>query len=250
MDATDNQTRFGLPSSFIQGKEALVRNNENYRIIKVPIVEAKDNLSKDFIKIKLENTKMIGDGNLSINGLMRSFILRQIGDATDKARFEMIKSLTMKGNNKFQLNDFTENNLSNRDLPYEINYQFELDNYAVKAGNDLYLNLFLDKPLEKSTIEKDRISKYEFDFLAGYDTTCIFEIPTDYEVKSIPKNVAFSNELMQFDIQYIKLENSIQLSFKMQTHKLMLETNQFQAWNDALKNLKSAYSETITLSKK
>ena len=45
--------------------------------------------------------KLIGSGNIEFRGYNRSHILAAIGDATNKTRFEMIKGLVLKGNNKF-----------------------------------------------------------------------------------------------------------------------------------------------------
>ncbi|MFY8187913.1 MAG: DUF3857 domain-containing protein [Flavobacterium sp.] len=250
LDATDNQTRFGLPSSFIQGKDALVKNADSYKIVPVPVVQAKDNLTKDIVKLSLNDSKIKGSGIYSVNGLTRSFYLSQIGDATDKNRFEMIKNLILKGNNKFLLNKYSEKNITDRDLPYEINYDFELDNFAVKAGNEVYLSLFLDKPFEKTTIEKDRTSKFEFDFLTAYEIEYVFEIPTHLKIQSVPNNVTFNNDLLKFEANYVVKENHIYLNFSMETNKIMLSVEDFQTWNDAIKNLKSVYNETIILTKK
>jgi hypothetical protein len=250
LDATDSQTRFGLPSGFIQGKEALIRNGEKYKIVKVPVVKAKDNLITDELRMTLTDSKIKGTGKFSANGLTRTHYLNQIGDAIDKARFEMIKSLVLKGNNKFLLQNFEEKNIKNRDVPYEVNYNFELENYTVQAGNEIYLNLFLDKPFEKLTIEKDRASKFNFDFLSAYQLRFIIEIPAQFKVQSLPNNISFDNDLMHFEAIYKATGNEIQLDFSIETNKLLLDTNNFQSWNDAIKNLKSAYNESIILTKK
>jgi len=250
LDATDNLTKFGLPSSFIQGKDALVRDENSYKIISVPVVKAKENITKDVVNLKLIDSKIIGDGQYSVDGLTRSYYLSQIGDATDKKRFELIKSLVEKGNNKFILNEFKEKNIENRDLPYEIEYKFELDNFAVNAGKEIYLNLFLDKPFEKNNIEKDRISKFEFDFLTGYKMEYVFEIPENKKLQSVPNNIQFQNDLMSFTSKYEIQEQTIKLIFTLETYKILLNPEDFQAWNDAIKNLKSVYNETIILTDK
>jgi hypothetical protein len=46
--------------------------------------------------------------------------LASIGDASNKTRFEMIKELVLKGNNKFNLKEYSEENLQDRDKPYGI----------------------------------------------------------------------------------------------------------------------------------
>ena len=84
--------------------------------------------------------------------------------------------------------DFKEENLSDKDLPYSVDYNFELDNYLVKVDKEIYLNLFLDKILEKALIEKDRVAQYEFEYLTQFNSVYTLKIPANYSVKYLPKN--------------------------------------------------------------
>ena len=43
LDATGRYIKFGIPTSFIQGKEALVSYGKDFKIKKVPVIEAKEN---------------------------------------------------------------------------------------------------------------------------------------------------------------------------------------------------------------
>ena len=40
LDATDENVPFGLPSNFIQGKEALIAQNKSYKLATVPEISA------------------------------------------------------------------------------------------------------------------------------------------------------------------------------------------------------------------
>ena len=66
-----------------------------------------------------------------------------------------------------------------------------------------------DKYYEKSTIEKDRESSFDFDYLSKfyYSVECI--IPQNCQVKYIPKNVDLENELLKVKIEYKKNNNSV-----------------------------------------
>ncbi len=250
LDATDKETKFGLPTGFIQGKEALVQNGDSYKIIKVPVVSANENSINEKLQIKLLDNKLEGKGVMELNGLTRSNYLLNIGDASNKTRFEIIKSLVLKGNNKFQLKNYKEENVKNRDLPYTIEFDFTLDNYLVKAGNETYLNLFLDKPFEKLVIEKDRISMYEFENLVKSNYTIEIEIPSNKKIVSIPENSSFDSDLLKYSIAYTKENNTINLKFSVETKKLLLNLSDFESWNEAIKTLKNHYNENIILSTK
>lgn len=250
LDATDRETRFGLPSSFIQGKEALVNNGTTYNIVKVPVVSAINNKVDDIVKIKIQNDKLIGNGRMEFNGFNRSMTLMQIGDASGKSRFEMIKSLVLKGNNKFNLNSYTEENIGNRDLPYFVNYDFELDNYLIKVDKEVYLNPFLHKIFEKNPIQKDRITGYDFEIISYFNSEYEYEIPSNYSLKYIPKDFTLENELLKVGTTYTKGDNKITVKYTFEVKKLVIEPNDFQLWDESIKKMKSNYSETLILIEK
>lgn len=250
LDATDRETRFGLPSSFIQGKEALVNNGTTYNIVKVPVVSAINNKVDDIVKIKIQNDKLIGNGRMEFNGFNRSMTLMQIGDASGKSRFEMIKSLVLKGNNKFNLNSYTEENIGNRDLPYFVNYDFELDNYLIKVDKEVYLNPFLHKIFEKNPIQKDRITGYDFEIISFFNSEYEYEIPSNYSLKYIPKDFTLENELLKVGTTYTKGDNKITVKYTFEVKKLVIEPNDFQLWDESIKKMKSNYSETLILIEK
>lgn len=250
LDATDKETRYGLPTNFIQSKDALIKINDSYKIIQVPIVSAQENIVKETIQLKLNQNKIEGTGKMSIHGLTRSNYLSNIGDAYGKGRFEMIKSLVLKGNNKFNLKEYKEENIKNRDAPYIINFDFDLDNYVIESGKETYINLFLDKPFEKLILEDGRKSMFELDFLIKNEMKFELEIPANKEIKSVPKNNSLENELFKYTIEYILENNKIILKFEVETKKILLLKEDFELWNQTIKQLKSNYNEAIILTSK
>ena len=250
LDATDKETLYGIPTAFIQGKEALYGEGDSYKIIPVPIVPAERNEISEQVKLKIEMDKLVGLGKIEFNGYNRSRILLRIGDATNKTRFEMIKSLVLKGNNKFNLKDYTEENIKDRDKPYQINYNFDLGNYIVKVDKEMYVNLFLDKPLEKVIIEKDRSAKFEFEHLNYINAQYELDIPLNYMVKYLPKNFSLDNDYIKADIVYEVKNDTIFLNLSLKQKKLLLDKPDFELWNKMIKDLKNNYADTLILSEK
>lgn len=250
LDGTDKQTRYGIPTAFIQGKEAMFGENGTYKIIKVPIVPAEKNEIKETVNITIAKNKLIGSGKVSRTGYDRSHTLMQIGDATNKARFERIKSLVIKGNNKFNLEEYTEENVNDRDKAYIINYKFDLDNYIVKVDNEVYINLFLDKYLDKAVIDQNRTFPYEFEYLTKFNTQYILEIPKNYKIKYLPKNFELDNDYIKANFTYILKNNLLYLNIELSQKKLLLINSDFAAWNETIKKLKTNYNENLILSEK
>jgi hypothetical protein len=250
LDATDKETLYGIPTAFIQGKEALYGEGENYKIIPVPIVPPDKNEVNEQVKFTIEKDKLVGSGKVQFYGYNRSNILSRVGDATNKTRFEMIKNLVLKGNNKFNLKDFTEENIKDRDKPYQINYNFDLGNYIVKADNEIYINLFLEKPFEKLIIEKDREAQFEFNFLTFVNSQYELEIPKNCTVKYIPKNYSLNNDYLKADFVYQIKGDKVILNIQLKQKKLLLNKSDFEPWNNSLKTLKNNYTEALILLEK
>lgn len=247
LDATDKETLYGIPTGFIQGKEALYGDGDSYKIISVPIVPAEKNEIKEQVKISIEKDKLVGSGKIEFNGYNRSRILSRLGDSTNKIKFEMIKSLVLKGNNKFNLKEYTEENIKDRDKPYQIDYNFDLGNYIIRVDKDIYINLFLDKPLEKVIIEKDRSSQFEFEHLNYINSQYELEIPKNCTVKYLPKNFSLDNNYINADFVYEIKNNKIFLTLQLKQKKLMLDKADFELWNKTIKDLKNNYSDTLIL---
>jgi hypothetical protein len=250
LDATDKETRYGIPTAFIQGKEAMLNENGSYKIISVPVVAAEKNEIKEVVKLAIEKNKLVGSGKLELQGYNRSHTLSRIGDASNKTRFEMIKEMVLKGNNKFNLKEYSEENQEERDKPYVINFNFDLDNYIVKVDKEIYINLFLDKIYDKMTIEKGRVSKFEFEFLTCFNTKYELEIPQNCSIKYLPKNFSLDNELLKADFIYEIKNNTLLLNIQLKQKKILLETSDFQLWNETIKKLKNNYTETLILLEK
>lgn len=250
LDATDKETRYGIPTAFIQGKEALISENGNYKLINVPIVPASKNEINEVVKLAFDKNKLTGSGKMELNGYNRSHTLMKIGDAHDKARFEAVKQLVLKGNNKFNLIEYKEENINEKDKAYTINYKFDLDNYIIQVDSDMYVNLFLDKFFENLMIEEDRISKFEIEYLTQYQTKYIFEIPKEFTIKQLPENFSLDNEYIKADFIYELKNEVLNLNINVSQKKIILDKPDFKPWNETIKKLKNNYNQALILSKK
>lgn len=250
LDATDNETNYGIPTAFIQGKEALLYENEKYKIVKVPVVPAENNKISDDVNLTLKDNKLIGTGKLKLEGYNRSHTLMKIGDTYNKTRFESIKNLVLKGNNKFNLIEYNEENRNYKDKPYIINYNFDLDNYIIQLDSDCYINLFLDKFFENLLIEKNRISNFDFEYLTQYSKNYNLEIPKNYNIKQIPKNFSLDNDCIKADFIYELKDGNLNLNINLIQKKLTLDKSDFELWNTSIKALKNNYNQVLILSKK
>ena len=247
LDATDRELPFGLPSNFIQGKEALVQKGDNFSVVKIPVVDPKKNLQIESVSLRFENTKCIGIGNAKMSGLLRSYVQNELGDAKNRARQEKIRGLLQKGNNRFVLTHFEENIPDDKNQAYEVSYAFELDNYLVSTSNQMFINPILDKSLERMLIEKGRTSDFVLDFLIHQDFTYEWQMPANAEITYIPEALKIENDLLYVSINYEKRANVIHVHMQLHVKKLTINASEFELWNQSIRMLRAAFAENIVL---
>lgn len=246
LDATDSNVPFGMPSGFTQGKEALIAQNEKFVIKMVPEVKALANEVYDEITVEFKNDKLLGNATYISNGLVATQYRNIIGD-NQKLRKEFVKALVEKGNDKFKLLNFTEVDFDNNDKPYQIVYQFELDNHLVKSGNEWYVNLHFNQPLLNDLAENNRMLTLDLEMLKAYKNKITLVLPKNVTADYLPENVSFENDLLKYDINYQKQQTQIVVNYNITTKKTFIHPADFELWNKSLQQLKQHLSENLIL---
>ena len=252
LDATSRQTPFGIPTGFIQGKEAIVHlADDKYEVVKVPEVANTVNVNNDSISVELgANNTLKGSGYAQYTGYERNNVLDLLNDKTRDEKLNILKSYFQKGSNKFILESFEEADGNNRDKPYKINYRFNLADYALDSGNEIFVNLNLDRLFEKSIIEKGRKLPLEFEHKAKFVNTVTLKIPDGYEVSYLPANDSLTNVFFGYKINYTTTEKTVTLKTEVYTNCLLLNIENFSAWNDFVNRLKKNYAESLSFRSK
>ena len=250
LDATGHYTAFPNVTPFIQGKEALVKiDDENYRIIKVPVITSDKNKTTGKLKIKLDQNALTGEADFKLNGFVKTHFVSIYKSAPDKDK--MLKEYL----SHFIQNIKTSNiDIKNDDVSLnslQILYQFELDKWIKKTDNQLLFKPILFFPYldARINIEKRKIP-VENDFKKSYDFEYDFAIPEGYTIDYLPESFNFSNDFFTADITYKKDNNTIIINQKMEMNTLLIEKNNFETWNTAIKNITKQYNQNIILVKK
>ena len=251
LDATGRFLNMGLPSSFIQGKEALVAmDDEHYKIINVPIVESNTNYLTDSMDIKLdENKNITGIGKIAFNGYEKINIFNQLERIKTKEDLsDFYKIVLEKGNNNFLLDSIYEKNKYDYDNPFYIDYYFNIKNHVKDIDNKIYINLNLDKDdilSIKNTPPLKTIKEYTHQFSVSYFTK--FTIPENYKIDFLPKNFETSNELCDVKINYTVVGNEIHYYHSVKTHFLTLTIAQQKQINELIEQVQRHFKEVVVL---
>lgn len=251
LDATSNYTPFGYPSSMIQGKEALIGfDATRFEVKEVPIMDKSKNLMIDSVTVKLEDNMMVGSGKSSLRGYAKVFGGYELDRVDEDDAKKYVTRLVNKGSNKFFLDDYSIANLDNRDTPTRISYTFRVGDYFQKLGDEIYVNLNLKKSYYNDFITSSRSNPKESEYTYDEYEVTELTIPLGYTVEYLPPNATHMGKLMGYEINYTALPGKVVYTKKLYTNYLLMLPEQFEQWNDAVKQISEAYKESIILKKK
>lgn len=250
LDATGRYLPLEIPSSFIQGKDALIENGEGaYKIVEVPIVKAEDNLYNDAVNITLKGNSIEGDGTLTLTGYQKSTIFNYIESRdTQEKLLEYYNSFLRKGSNRFLIENFEEKNKYSYEEPFQVDYTFKIKDYAQSLDGEIYINLNLDQSsINSYKVKEDRKTSLEFKFRSEESITVVFNIPEGKEVSYLPEDVAIDNDFMSASISYKKEGSKIIYKHAYKTKKLILDKETHEAFRKSLKKINKAFKEVVVL---
>lgn len=249
LDATGRFTSFGYPSSMIQGKQALVGlDNGKYIVKRVPEISELSNYQIDTVKISLNENKLQGKGSALLYGYPKVYSGYSLDRSKEKAVKDYMVKLLSRGSNKFFLEDFAIKDLLDVNLPTTIDFQFRIEDYFQRIGDETYINLNLNKNFYNDFIDLNiRKVPIQFDYKYTLVEVYQLELPKNHVVDYIPENFKFENDLMSFQITYSRENESINYKKELLIKTLEVPVSQFSDWNKAIEALSKNYRETIVL---
>ena len=252
LDGTDPNAVFGTPPDHIQGKEALIAINEKeYKVIRVPVADPSANLILDSTFIKITDNGIKGFETVYYYGYAGNQVYNSLlyRDPTETKVF--VKSKMGKASNKFILGEYNINRVNQSENIININAAYEIPDYGKKIGNELYINLNLEKLLEGQLIDtsKRKVAR-EIDYKYVIKQCHILEIPAGYKSTYLPKNFNFDNDLFGLKITYELKGNSIIAYQEVINKSIMVNPSQFNELNRAVRAVMPQYKEAVVLEKK
>ncbi|MBC7886279.1 MAG: DUF3857 domain-containing protein [Ferruginibacter sp.] len=252
LDATDPNCIFGMPTSGIQGKEALISiSPQKYELVKVPVMSASKSIITDSTFLTISKNTLLGKCSVAYDGyfgrdVYNSLLYNKGDDERVYARSRMAK-----GSNKFIMQDYSIRLADPLNKVASIASAFEIPDYAKSIGDEIYINLNLEKLFGSNPIDtvKRKIA-IENDFLYTINQVHSLKIPDGYVSDYIPKNTLVSNDVLDFSIAYKLVEDKIVATQQLVMKKLYVQPQDFAAWNNAVSIISPAYKEQVVLKKK
>jgi Domain of Unknown Function with PDB structure (DUF3857)/Transglutaminase-like superfamily len=251
LDATDDRIDFGLPTSHIQGKEAMIMTDDGkYEIVQVPIVPASQNTKRDSIVLQYDNRTLRGTGQCSFDGLYKTYMKSVLQYRSEPQQNEYFKDFFSRGSNKSTLEKISKTPLEERDAPLRFNYVFRVPDYVQQVGNEVFINPHLTRMWTDRRIEDTRRNDWKYNYQQTEEYITVLPIPAGQVVTNLPANVAFSHSKFGFEVSYEQTESQIIVRNKLLLNTLLVKKEDFAEWNKMIAALNDAYTEVISLKKR
>ncbi len=252
LDATGRYLSLETPSSFIQGKEALIGlDKENYRIEKVPVVAANKNIYKDSIYVKLKETGLLGQGKIELDGYPKTDFFTALERVkTVKEKQDFYNRYLTKGSNHFLIDNFSEKNKFSYDAPFSVNYKFNIENYVNTYEDEIYVNMNFFEGIDNLKTTSSRKSGRDYDYKRLTQLVSVLEIPEEVTIIHIPKDYYFKNENFECKITYKEVEGKLILNYNIKQDFITLNLEEQKIMNTIVTDIKKQQKNVIVLKKK
>lgn len=250
LDATSSTVEFGVPTAFIQGKEALVRLAPGqFRVIEVPVMSADYNAIRERVKIRLDDGKLLGDAELRLAGAFRASAVGDFKNFSRQSRDERnyLSSYLQKGNNKFKLDGYEVFIPEAHSGELVIDHSFQLEDYAFADEQELIINMNISRFFDNDKIKKDREQPRSFRFRSSIDYTTELELPEGFELDHLPEGGMFESDDFSFRFSYAKEGRNIIYRQELTMTTIVLQPDQFDDWYTMISELKRAYRDAVVL---
>lgn len=249
LDGTDPTCVFGMPSSMIQDKEAMISiSDKEYKILKVPVIAKDRNTLVDTTWLELTPTGLKGKIKRTLTGYFASDAYAKLLYWDKKNMIEDMQDEFQRGSNRFHLDTFNvERTLPTNEIT--LSGQFTLPDYAKSIAGDTYLNLNLFKFFTDDRIDADRKVGVSYSFIFKKKYVTMLKVPDGFKVSYLPPGKSFHNDVWGFDISYEQKGNWVIMTQQFDNDNLLLTADKFAGWNKALQSLFPTYKETLSLSK-
>jgi len=252
LDATDPNCIFGLPTSGIQDKEALISiNSEKYELVKVPVVPAATNIITDSTFLTINKNTLLGNCSVDYTGYFGSDLYNNLLYSKGDDERLYTRRRMAKGSNKFIMQDYKILRTDSINKAANISAGFEIPDYVKSIADEIYINLNLEKLFNNPVIDTSkRKIAIQNDYLYTINQVHTLTIPTGYALDYVPKNIVVSNDLLYFSIEYKQGKEEISATQKFILKKLYIQPQDFAVWNKAITSISPAYKEQVVLKKK
>jgi hypothetical protein len=237
----------------IEGQDLLVLKTEGSQVIKTPISSADKNL-EDMVS----NAQLSSDGSVGVTlkltetGTRKMFwdAFLNLIQAPESQGIVFNRLVTVISPEAKLLGFHKEESVDKNTLSMELT--FMVDEYPLISGNYWIVKMPLLPAQRMEFLEQDS-SKRQFPVVLGSTSkevkTFNITIPEGFSVKSLPKNISFSNKVGSLKVNSVFQNSKISYEYIFQVDKTDIPVTEFKDLQDLYYKSFKASSEVILLEK-
>ncbi|MBD0405034.1 DUF3857 domain-containing protein [Flammeovirga sp. EKP202] len=249
LDATNPFSAFGMPTSMIQGKEALLAiNDKEYKVAKVPEISAASNVRVDHIQCKLDGKNIIGELSTKVEGYAKEEYQIRNYRAEMSHDKDALKDFIAFGTKSTEVSNDSISGFSNLSQNGEIALDFKMPNYARKVSDRYYVNLnFYKQEVNEKLDEESRLVPFEKEYKKTVVSKVVLEIPEGFAVSFVPEKKSIQNQYGSIETSYEIKEGEVVYSKKFVSNFLLMQPESFAVWNKFMQTVSEINHENIIL---
>ncbi|QSE95853.1 transglutaminase-like domain-containing protein [Fulvivirga lutea] len=246
LDATEKFNQIGYNAERIQGKQLMVENGNDYKILNIPVEPINKYLEKSTINYSIVDGALMVKGETIINGEKKKNLLYYINNTKKDEVQDFVKS-EISGNqspDKFKLIDYSA---VDRNNPFIIKFEAALDDNLSSFGNEIYIDLDFTEDFKNEKIKDDRIVPFSFGEKIFKKCTYSLIVPREYKIVNLPKDFSYSNEYYSFQFKYEQEDDKLFYRKEIKILNPILPKTEFNNWNTTIEQINKFYNDQIIL---
>ena len=130
-----------------------------------------------------------------------------------------------------------------------VTYKFTIGDYFKQFGDQIFINLNLNKYISQYRTDPNRKRDIEIDYKSYFTFETELQIPEGYQVEYLPESQTFGNDFIKATISYTLLNGKIKYNHTVTCDYLILDLDQQKEVNKLIKDVEKAYKEVVTFTK-
>ncbi len=251
LDGTFKYLDYGVYPFHLQGKEVLVgMGPDKFKVCHIPFTSDDYSSVTDSAFIHISEQKVYGKAKVFYKGFNKMELAYTMDGVKLDKYINTYSRIFDKGNNKFKVIDQSSKNIFKSDTIAEVVYDFEIEDYYKQVGDEIYINLNVDKPYANLIVDTTGvISPVTNDFYYTEKYVTCLSVPSGYTVTYVPEDDSYSNNLFGYTIHYSVDGNQVSVEKKLTSRFFVLLKDNLDEWNEMIRSLNKNYRNTLVLTK-
>ncbi len=247
MDPTAETCSFGDLPVDDQARRVLICKDDAYLIQNTPLYPAEHNFIQHKLDIALsQNGGITARKNVSTSGVydqaQRHWLLYTPPELIKESLNEKIQDISVGS----QLMTYDIRNLDDLNLPVQLNYDFQGQEYFISAGR---LRIMPQMTSIDASLVARQKRKYplNFNFLDARETIFEVAIPKDFGVKYMPERISHDTPWIRFNAEYNVRDGRIYFKQKVELKKNVVEIEEYRDFKAFFEGLAKRIKERVVL---